>query len=231
VYAASSLSPALQQVTTAYDAMVPDVTLTTSTDSSAALETKIEQGAPADAFLSADTVNPEKLVDKGLATGAVVPFAGNRLTIVVPAANPARVKTPADLARPGLKVIAAGDAVPITTYATKLVANLAREPGYPPDFALRYDANIVSKEDNVAAVLSKVALGEGDAGIVYVTDARASRQVTTIAVPADAEVSATYGAVALKASRDVPAAQAFIAWLAGPAGQSVLGAFGFQSPS
>ena len=135
IYAAASLKAALAKVKTAYEAANPGTTLTISTDSSSALETKIEQGAPADVFLSADTTNPQKLVDKGLASGAIVPFAGNLLTIIVPTANPAGIKSPADLARTGVKVIAAGDTVPITKYATRLVANLAEVPGAPTGFA------------------------------------------------------------------------------------------------
>ena len=82
----------------------------------------------------------------------------------MPTANPAGITTPADLAKSGVKVIAAGDEVPITKYATQLVDNLAKEAGYPADFAAMYSANIVSKEDNVKAVVAKIELGEGDAG-------------------------------------------------------------------
>ena len=80
-----------------------------------------------------------------------------------------------------------------------LVANLAKEPGYPADFAAAYAANIVSKEDNVKAVVAKVELGEGDAGIVYVTDAKASTKVGTVDVPDSANVPATYDGVVVKA--------------------------------
>ena len=205
--------------------------MTVSTDSSSALETQIEQGAPADVFLSADTTNPKKLVDAGLADGAAVTFAGNKLTVIVPTANPAGIATPADLAKPGVKVIAAGDEVPITKYATQLVDNLAKEAGYPDDFAAKYTANIASREDNVKAVVAKIELGEGDAGIVYVTDARASAKVTTIDVPDSANVPATYAGVVVKASRNVAAAKAFLDWFAGPDGQAILGAFGFLPPS
>ncbi len=97
-------------------------------------------------------------------------------------------------------MIAAGDTVPITKYANQLVANLARQSGYPADFAANYAANVASKEDNVAAVVAKIELGEGDAGIVYVTDAKTSTKVTTIAVPDAANVPATYGGVVVKAS-------------------------------
>ena len=122
IYGAASLKGVLDTAKAAYETANRGTTLTISTDSSAALETQIEQGAPADVFLSADTTNPQKLVDKGLADGALVPFAGNKLTIVVPAANPAGITSPMDLARSGIKVIAAGDTVPITKYATQLVA-------------------------------------------------------------------------------------------------------------
>jgi molybdate transport system substrate-binding protein len=231
IYAAASLKAALAKATTAYEAANPGTTLAISTDSSAALETKIEQGAPADVLLSADTANPQKLVDKGLAAGSITKFAGNLLTVIVPMANPAGIQTPADLAKPGIKVIAAGDTVPITKYATQLVANLAKQPGYPADFVARYTANVVSKEENVAAVVAKIELGEGDAGIVYVTDAKTSTKVATVAVPDAANVPATYGGVVVKASPNLAAAQAFLAWLAGPDGQAILASFGFLPPS
>jgi len=230
VYAAASLKGALAKVAQAYQAATPGTTITVSTDSSSALETKIEQGAPADVFLSADTSNPQKLVDKGFASGPVVTFAGNLLTVIVPASNPAGIRTPADLARSGVKVIAAGDAVPITKYAGQLIANLARQPGYPPGFAAAYTANVVSKEDNVAAVVAKVELGEGDAGIVYATDAKSSTKVVTISVPTGANVPATYGGAVVKASQNQAAATRFLAWLAGPDGQAILASLGFLPP-
>jgi molybdate transport system substrate-binding protein len=231
VYAAASLKAVLAQVQAAYEAANPGTALSISTDSSAALETQIEQGAPADVFLSADTANPRKLADAGLAAGGLTKFAGNLLTIIVPVANPAGIRTPADLARVGIKVIAAGDTVPITKYATQLVANLAGQPGYPADFGARYRANIVSRAANVAAVVATIELGEGDAGIVYVTDAKTSTKVTTIAVPPAANVPATYAGVVVKTSPNVAAAQAFLAWLAGPGGQEILASFGFLPPS
>lgn len=230
VYAAASLRTALVKATAAYAEQHPGTSLVVSTDSSAALETKIEQGAPADVFLSADTANAQKLVDAHLAAGPMVTFAGNLLTIVVPESNPAGIRAPADLARPGVKIVAAGDAVPITRYAVRLVDNLARLPGYPPGFAAAYDANVVSREDNVAAVVAKIALGEGDAGICYLTDAKAAAGVAMIAVPAGANVPATYGGVVVKASARQAAAAAFLAWLAGSDGQAILGTFGFLPP-
>ena len=230
IYGASSLKAALAKAQTAFQTANPGVTITVSTDSSTTLETQIEQGAPADVFLSADTTNPAKLVAKGLASDPVK-FAGNFLTVIVPTANPAGIQTPADLAKPAVKIIAAEDSVPITKYATQLVANLAKEPGYPDNFVAKYNANIVSKEANVAAVVTKVGLGEGDAAICYVTDAKTSTSVTSIPVPADANVPATYAGVVIKTSRNLPAASAFLTWFAGPDGQAILASFGFLPPS
>jgi molybdate transport system substrate-binding protein len=231
IYAAASLKGALEAAQEPYEAANPGTTLTISTDSSAALATQIEEGAPADVFLSADTKNPQALVDKGLAEGAAVDFAGNKLVVIVPTDNPAAIATPADLATTGVKIIAAGEEVPITKYATQLVDNLAKEPGYPADFATAYDTNIVSKEDNVKAVVAKLELGEGDAAIVYVTDAKISTEVASVEVPDSANVLATYAGVVVKATENPDAAAAFLTWLAGSDGQAILSGFGFLPPS
>jgi molybdate transport system substrate-binding protein len=230
VFAAASLKNVLAEAETAYEAANPGTDLTISTDSSAALETQIEEGAPADVFLSADTTNPQKLVDGGFAGGEAIAFAGNELTVIVPTDNPAGIQSPADLAKDGVRIIAAGDEVPVTKYATQLVQNVAAEEGSPPDFEAAYAANVVSKEDNVGQVVAKIELGEGDAGIVYVTDATASDEVTPIEVPAGANVPATYAGVVVGASPNQEAAAAFLDWLRGPDGQVVLSSFGFLPP-
>ena len=120
--------------------------------------------------------------------------------------------------------------MPITKYATQLVQNLAAEADDPEDFAAAYAANVASKEDNVSAIVSKIELGEGDAGIVYVTDAAASDEVTPIEVPDAANVPATYAGVVVGASPNQDAAAAFLDWLIGPDGQAVLSSFGFLPP-
>jgi molybdate transport system substrate-binding protein len=231
IYAAASLKDALVAVKDAYEMHRPETTLVIATDSSSTLRTQIEEGAPADVFLSADESNPDRLVESGLAHGRAVAFAGNRLTIIVPADNPAGIETPADLARPGIKVIAAGDQVPITRYAREVVANLATEPSYPHRFAEAYAANVVSREENVKAVAAKIELGEGDAAIVYVTDALAASQVTVVAIPLSANVAATYAGVVVGTSPRIEAARAFLGWLVSSDGAAILGQFGFVTPS
>jgi molybdate transport system substrate-binding protein len=218
VFAAASLKGV-------FESIVPTVVGETgitpvySFDSSSALRTQIEQGAPADVFASADTSSVQTLVGEGLARDAIV-FACNQLTIIVPADNPAGIVSAADLGKPGVKVIAAGPDVPITNYATQLVAKLG--------IADAYTANVASREDNVAAVRAKIEMGEGDAAIVYVTDAVASGdKVQQIAVPAEANVPATYTAAAVTATDQPEESAAFLSFLTGPEGQAALASFGF----
>ena len=235
IYGAASLKSALKSLKTAYEAAVPGMTLTIATDSSATLRTQIEQGAPADIFLSADRKNPEALVEAGLTDGPALAFAGNTLTIIVPKVGPgtatATVLSPADLAKPGVKIVAAGAEVPVTQYADQVIAKLAALPGYPHDFASAYAANIVSKEQNVKAVVAKIELGEGDAAIVYSTDAIGSDKVNQVPIPPEADVLAIYAGVVIKGSVRAPAAHAFLEWLTGPIGRAILTDAGFVPPS
>ena len=228
VFGAASLKGVLADAKAAYEAARPGATVTLATDSSAALATQIRQGAPVDVFLSADTATPEELVAEGLAAGDPVVFAKNELTVIVPLDNPGGIETPADLARDGLLVIAVGDEAPISRYAAQLVANLAGLPGYPAGFVDAYVANVVSKEDSVKAVVAKIGLGEGDAGIVYATDAAASSNVRVVPVPDVANVPATYAGILVGSSRQPDAGRAFIDWFAGPDGQAILERFGFR---
>lgn len=229
VFGAASLKTALDQVKAEYEASHAGTTLTISTGSSSALRTQIEEGAVADLFLSADASNPQALVDAGATDGPAEAFAANVLTVVVPEGNPAGISSPADLANEGLRIVAAGEDVPITRYATEVVANLAGLPDYPEGFAEAYEASIVSREENVGAVTSKIDLGEGDAAIVYVTDALAA-DLDTVDIPADANVVASYNSVVLKSSTNKPAAHTLLDWIKGTDGQEILTGLGFSPP-
>lgn len=231
IFAAASLEDAMGEVKRAYEAAHPGTTLVVTTDSSAALATKIEQGAPADVFLSADTSNPQRLVTGGFAAGDPVVFAGNELVIVVPVATPSNVQGPVGLLTPGMKIVAAGEDVPITKYVDQLLDNLSKLPGYPVDFAARYAANVVSREENVRAVLAKIELGEGDAAIVYVTDALASKDVASIQLPTAANVRASCAGVVVKATKQASAAADFLDWLTSGDAQGALARFGFLPPA
>jgi molybdate transport system substrate-binding protein len=227
VLAASSLQGSLPDLAAAWKTSHPATDLVTSFGATPMLREQIEQGSPADVLLGADTTNAQALVDEEDAVGPVTPFATNVLTVIVPAANPKGIQTPADLAKPGTCVIAAATSVPINKYAEQLVANLAQRPEYGASFATNYEANICSREDNVGAVVNKVSLGEGDAAIVYVTDAEAGQNLAQIALPADSNVLATYGGVPIASSPNESTAADFLTWLKGPDGQAALKAHGF----
>jgi molybdate transport system substrate-binding protein len=230
VFAAASLRDALTEAASAYRARAPDVSINLAFDASSTLRTQLEQGAPADLFLSADLDNARRLAQAGLTMSQPIPFASNSLAIVVPADQEGSIREPFDLARPGLRVVAAGRQVPISRYAERLLANLAAGPDAPAGFAQAFEANIVSREDNVRAVLAKIELGEGDAAIVYATDALGSDRVRTIPIPDWAAVSVSYGAVVMAGSPERAAADELLSWLRARDGQAVLARFGFGPP-
>lgn len=227
VFAAASLGRMVGALDRAYG-QGAGVAIESSTASSTALRVRIEHGASADLFLSADTKNPDALRAEGLADGEVTAFARNGLTIIVPAGNPAAIATIADLGRPGVKVIAAGDAVPISGYAALAVDRWAATAGADPSFAAAYARNVVSREDNVAAVVTKIELGEGDAAIVYATDVAGATAVEAIALPPAIDVVATYAGVVPSTARDGPAGHALLSWLTSSDGQAFLAGFGFR---
>jgi molybdate transport system substrate-binding protein len=226
VFAASSLKTAAERLKAAYETAHREIQLTISAGSSSALRTQIEQGADADVFLSADTANAQALVDSGNTDGPASAFATNRMAIVVPEGNPGGITSAADLARADVTIIAAGEEVPITKYAAECVANLGRLPGYPADVAAAYESNVVSREDNVGAVTSKIELGEGDAAIVYVTDAMAA-ELPTVEIPPEANVVATYSGVVLDEAASASKAHEFLDWVRSAAGQRILADLGF----
>ena len=230
VYGAASLGDVLHALAGRYELAHPNLEMALAADSSAALRTQIELGATPEVFLSADTANPAALAEAGLTRGPPVPFAANELTVIVPEGNPAGITRPADLAAAGVRVIAAGDAVPITRYADEAIQVLGALSGDATAFKEAYEANVVSREDNVRTVLAKIALGEGDAALVYATDAAASADVETVPLPEEARVVATYAGVVIGASARPDEAQAFLDWIVGPDGQAILADHGFRPP-
>ena len=185
---------------------------------SSELATQIREGAPADVYVSADPRLARALAREGLA-GGVADFGANRLAVVVPADNPASIREPADLARPGVRLVIAQEGVPVGDYAREALRRL--------DLATALD-RVVSEERDARAVVGKVALGEADAGIAYATDVEAvGSGVRAIEVPSAAQPRIGY-AVAIV--RDGAAARAFVARLLGAPGREVLREEGFAAP-
>ena len=210
VYAAASLTDVLPRI---------DAGQRYSFGGSNTLAAQIAQGAPADVFASANMTLPNQLAAKGLCSKPVV-FTRNALVIVVPKANPAAIRTIYDLTKPGVKLDIAGPGVPVGSYTLQVLKNM--------NLSAAVRKNVVSEETDVREVLSKVALGEADAGFVYSTDAKtAVGKVTVIKVPAWAQPKVQYGICVVSHSGDKTDARAFIKRVLSRAGQRKLHNFGF----
>jgi molybdate transport system substrate-binding protein len=182
------------------------------------LAAQIEQGAPADVFASANMAIPQQLYAKGLVTKPVV-FTRNTLVLIVPKSNPAHIHSVYDLKRSGIKLIVAAPAVPVGAYTLQILKNMALTSVL---------SNVVSRETDVREVLAKIALGEGDAGFVYSTDARTvNGQVTVLKLPAWAQPKVQYGVSVVTASAHRAAAQAWVNTLLRKQAQAKLVAAGF----
>ena len=227
VFAAASLTDAVEELAAAY-ADETGVDLLLSFDASSTLRAQITEGAAADLFISADAEYPKQLVDAALTDGGIHRFAANGLALVVPTGGGGAVTAWPDLADEGVRIVAAGEAVPITGYAEDLVESLAGQPDASAGFVGAYAANVASREDNVRTVLAKIELGEGDAAFVYETDAASSDDIATVEIPPDASVVADYAFVLLAgASSD---AAEFAEWLLSDAAQEILASHSFRPP-
>ncbi|WP_294977963.1 molybdate ABC transporter substrate-binding protein [uncultured Microbacterium sp.] len=218
IFAAASLKAAFGDLSAAFEAQHPGVTIRPiSYDGSSTLATQIIEGAPADVFASADQKNMTKVLDAGVASSAE-PFATNVLTLVVPKGNPGRITGLADLATPGLTVALCAAEVPCGAASATLLQNAG------------VTASVDSYEQNVTAVLTKVATGEADAGLVYVTDARTTTDVETVATAGADAVVNTYPIAVLAGAADPAAARAFVDFVLSDDGQRLLSARGFGGP-
>lgn len=219
VFAGSSLTDALTKAGDELKTRYPATNFVFNFGSSSTLATQIANGAPADAFASADESNMQRIVDANLTDGAPSLFATNRLAIAVAPGNPKKVASLADLARPGLVVLLAAPTVPAGKYALDSLTKAGVK------------VTPASQELDVRSVLNKVALGEADAGIVYVTDVlSAGARVGSIAVPEEQQVVARYPVAVIKGAKNTELARAFLDYLLSDEGQRLLAGFGFSRP-
>jgi len=218
VFAASSLTGTFTTLAKQFEAAHPGVTITTSFGASSALATQIVNGAPADVFASASPKNMQQVVTAGDASAPTI-FAKNVMEIAVPPSNPAKVTGVNSLASSSVKVALCQPQVPCGVTAAKVFKNAG------------VTVKPVTLEPDVKSVLAKVELNEVDAGVVYVTDVMAAgTKVAGVTIPANVNASTSYPIASLSKSSNSAVAQAFVAYVLSPAGQSVLTAAGFEKP-
>ena len=224
VYAAASLTEAFQELGQSLEQAHPGLTVRFNFAGSQQLALQLEQGAPADVFASADQRWMDYVVQKSQVAGEPAVFARNRLVVITPRANPARIGRLEDLARRGTKIVLAAEAVPVGKYSRDALAKLAGAEGYPKDYDRRVLANVVSQEENVKSMVAKVQLGEADAGIVYRSDVTPSvaRYVRVFEIPDPYNSIASYPIAVLKSAGNAEAAHQFVALVTSPQGQAVL---------
>jgi molybdate transport system substrate-binding protein len=228
VFAAASLTDAFREIGMAFEVAHPGVAVTFNFAGSQTLAGQIEQGAPADVFASASGTYMDAVVAAGFADKiASQVFVTNLLQVILPPTNPANVRSPQDLAKPGLKVVLADASVPAGRYARQILDSMSKDPAYGSDFSAKVLANVVSNETDVKQVVAKVQLNEADAGIVYVSDAIASPTLKTIDIPANLNVVANYPIAPLTKSAHPDLAAAFIAYVLSADGQATLKKWGF----
>ncbi len=216
IAATSSLTEVFNDIGEQFMLANPDTSIAFNFGSSSDLALQISQGLPADIFASADVKNMAKVTDAGLLDGQPIAFAANSLEIVVEKGNPLNIDSLAQLATPGLLFVTCPIEVPIGGYTAEVLKNA--EVTVAP----------VSLEENVKGILTKVALGEADAGIVYRTDILAAGDsVTGVPIADNVNVTTQYLVGALRDSQNQDASRRFIIFLSSEQGQKIFSQFGF----
>ncbi|MGE5210019.1 MAG: molybdate ABC transporter substrate-binding protein [Acidobacteriota bacterium] len=219
VFAAASLTGAFTELGDAFMAANPEASVTFNFAASSELVAQIVEGAPADVFASADLNNMTKLTDADASAGEPVVIANNLSEIIVAPGNPLGITGVEDLANDDLILVVCAPEVPCGTYATQIFENAG------------VTVNPDSFEENVNAVVTKVALGEADAGIAYATDVTAAGDdADGVEIPAELNVVAEYPIAVTAEAPNPDGGQAFVDFVVSADGQEILASYGFSSP-
>lgn len=231
ILAAASLTDAFAVMEQRLEEAHSGLDIVIETAGSQTLVTQLEQGARADVLATADMRSMEGASTSGLIAGDSVSFTANRLVIVAPADNPAGVTSIDDLATGDLSLILASGDVPAGSYAHGAMCRHARVGDAPQGFIDALNDNLVSEEQDVRTVLTKILLGEADAGVVYASDAEAARrsgqEVSVIELPPGVSPAAVYP-IAPVAGGNAEMANAFISYVVSKEGQQILADYGFS---
>lgn len=230
VFAAASLTESFTELAHLFESQYPGVKVVLNLAGSQQLSTQLGAGAPADVFASANTKEMATAIEAGrVAEGSQQVFAYNRLVAIYPSDNPAGIAKLQDLANPGLKLILAAEEVPVGKYSLEFLDKAGQDPAFGATFKDNVLKNVVSYEQTVKAVLTKVMLGEGDAGIVYRTDVSQedAGKVGRLEIPDALNSIGTYPIAPIADAAQPELAAAFIQLVLSPQGQEILGKYGF----
>jgi len=230
VFTASSLTGAFTEMGQLFENQT-GIDVVFNFDGSQSLRTQIENGAYADVFASANTRQMNALRgDQLMNNGSIVIFAENKISLVVPKGNPAKISNLTDLAEPGLKIVMGTKDVPVGDYALKIINRLGNDSAYGPDYKVAVLANVISQETNVNYVVTKVALGEADVGFAYVSDVTRDLafKVDKIDILDEYNVIAEYPIGVLSESKYPGESQDFIDLVRSGEGKAILVKYGFS---
>lgn len=222
VFAAASLTEAFREIAGDFELASEGVDITLNTGPSDGLAAQIRSEGTADVFASASQDWMDAVV-RSPGVLSLEDFARNRLIVIMPPDNPAGIDTFADLALPGVQLILAAEGVPAGDYARAALRNA--------DILDPALANVVSNEEDVSSVVAKVAAGEADAGIAYVSDVSvaANNDLASVEIPDDVNVVATYPIAIVAGTEEPELARDFIGWLSTAQGKAVLEDYGFDT--
>lgn len=232
VFAAASLTESFTELGKNFQAAHSNDTVKFNFAGSQALVQQLTNGASADVFASADTTNMTKATSANL-VGSPQTFAKNKLVVILPANNPGKIASLKDLANKGVKIDIEAPAVPAGKYTLQVLDKMAKSSEYGATYESGVKGNFISQEDNVKAVVTKVQLGEADAGFVYLTDvtAKVAPKVKELTIPDNFNVVAQYPIAVTKNSANASDAQAFVQYILSSDGQAVLQKYHFISPN
>jgi molybdate transport system substrate-binding protein len=230
VFAAASLSEAFRELGPMLSRQENGAAVRFNFAGSQQLAVQIEQGARADVFASADQRWMEYVQERKLVDGEPRIFVHNRLVVIVPKSNPARIHRLEHLARRGVKLVVGAEAVPVGKYTRDAIRKLAGQAGFPPGYGDKVLGNVVSQEENVKSVVAKVQLAEADAGFVYRSDVthQVARYLDVLELPKESNVLASYPIAVVAGSSKGKAARAFVDLVLSPEGRKVLAAHGLM---
>lgn len=229
VLAAASLTESFTELGTMFETQNPGVKVSFNFAGSQQLAQQLDQGAAADVFASASPKYMTAAVtSKRVNQADAQTFVKNRLVVIFPKANPAGLTALKDLAKPGLKIDLEDKSVPAGQYSLDFLDKAVKDPGFDPSFKDNVLKNVVSYETDVKVVVSKVSLGEADAGIVYITDFNAAKdKLGKMDIPDALNTVAIYPIAPISDSKNADLAKAFVALVLSPDGQAVMAKYGF----